>query len=324
MKRRHILKILGGAATCAAMLVNTAFAQDWTPQRPINLIVPSSAGGGLDTYGRAVGTALQEKLGVPIVIVNKPGSGGLVGSVEVANARADGHTMLIAASGAILLGSMFKGAPIDIFDSFETVAQIGDLVFCIAVPASSPIMTATDLVNAAKANPGGLRWAHGSRGSATHVPVQSLLNLNDISATDVPFQGGAKIRAAIIGGQVDFGVMGIQQSFGFENEMRVIGVFSDARYPLRPDTPTFDEQGVETGNIGSPVTLYYPKDTPSDVVETITTAMNDITGSPEFSAALAKSGLTPKFRSGDDADTVLLQVKDKATPVIDALKQAAN
>lgn len=324
MKRRHTFKIFGAAMALAAMLASPVIAQDWTPKRPINLIVPSSAGGGVDTYGRAVGSALQEKLGVPVVIVNKPGAGGLVGSAEVASARPDGHTMLIAASGAVLLGSMFKDAPIDIFDSFETVAQIGDLVFCIAVPADSPIMTATDLVEAAMADPGGLRWAHGSRGSATHVPVQSLLNLNGISATDVPFQGGAKIRAAIIGEQVDFGVMGIQQSFGFENELRVIGVFSDARYPLRPDTPTFDEQGIETGNIGSPVTLYYPKGTPSDAVKTISAAMSEITAMPEFSEALASSGLTPKYRAGDAADAALLQIKEKAQPVIDELKQAAN
>lgn len=321
MNRRYAFKTLCGAAACAALLGSPATAQDWTPKRPINLIEPSNAGGGLDVYGRAIGPALQETLGVPVVIVNKPGSGGLLGSAEVANARPDGYTLLIATSGAILLGSMFKEAPVDIFDSFETVAQVGDLVFAIAVPKDSPFETAADLVTAAKADPGGLRWAHGSRGSATHVAVQSLIDLNDITATDVPFQGGAKIRAALIGSQVDFGVMGIQQSFGFENELTVIGVFSDARYPLRPDTPTFDKQGVPSGNIGSPVTMYYPKGTPAEIIDTISAALEDITTDPGFADTLATSGLTPKYKSAEDADATLLQIMSSAQPVMDALKQ---
>lgn len=322
MNRRNILKATAAAFATLSFSITPLMAEDWQPRRPINVIVPYGAGGGVDTYARSFATGLQEQLGVPIVIVNKPGSGGLVGSAEAAAARPDGQTMLLAAAGGILLGSMFKDAPVDPFDSFDTVAQIGNLVFAIAVPADSPYQTVADLVAAAKANPDGLRWAHGGRGSATHVPGQSLLDLNSLAATDVPFKGGAKIRAAIIGRQVDFGILGIQQSFGFDNELRVLGVFSADRYPLAPDVPTFDEQGIESGNIGSPVTLFAPLGTPAEAIATVSKALSSVTGADAFAEAMAPKGLTAAYADGPDADATLLAIKEGAQPVIDALKAA--
>ena len=319
MKRRQLFS-LGAAAVSAALMAAPVFADDWKPRRPINVIVPYSAGGGVDTYARSLTEGLQEKLGVPIVIVNKPGGGGLVGATEASNARPDGQTLLLAAAGGILLGSMFKDAPIDPLDSFETVAQVGGLVFAVAVPKDSPFQSAGDLVEAAKANPGGLRWAHGGRGSATHVPGQSMLDLGGLDAVDVPFKGGAKIRAAIVGAQVDFGILGIQQSFGFENELRVLGVFAADRYPLAPDVPTFDEQGIMTGNIGSPVTVFAPKGTPAEVISTVDAALAEVTGDAGFAEAMSPKGLAPAYATGADADAALLAIKEGAQPVIDALK----
>ncbi len=320
MKRRQLLKLGAATASFALMAVEPVLAQDWTPRRPINVIVPYSAGGGVDTYARSLSAGLQEKLGVPVVIVNKPGGGGLVGATEVANARPDGQTLLLAAAGGILLGSMFKDAPVDPLDSFDTVSQVGGLVFAVAVPKDSPFETAADLVEAAKVNPGALRWAHGGRGSATHVPGQSMLALGGLEAVDVPFKGGAKIRAAIIGAQVDFGILGIQQSFGFENELRVLGVFSADRYPLAPDVPTFDELGIETGNIGSPVTVFAPMGTPAEVIATVDAALLQVTSDPAFAEAMAPKGLAPAYATGADADAALLAIKTSAQPVMDALK----
>jgi tripartite-type tricarboxylate transporter receptor subunit TctC len=295
-------------------------AQDWQPNRPINVIVPYGAGGGVDTYARSVAVGLQDRLGVPIVIVNKPGSGGLVGAAEAAAAKPDGYTLLVATSGGLLLGSMFKDAPVDPLESFETISQIGNLVFGIAVPKDSSFQTIDDLVAAAKENPGKLRWGHAGRGAAVHVPGQAFLDRNDLTATDVPFKGGAKIRAAIIGAHVDYGILGIQQSFGFENELRMLGVFSSERYGLAPDVPTFDEQGVDTGNIGSPVTAFAPLGTPAEVIATIDAALAEIARAPAFAEAMAPKGLVPVYATGTDADTALLAIKDGAQPIIDALK----
>ena len=321
MKRRQILRLGGAALAVLGLGTAPILAEDWQPRRAINVIVPYSAGGGVDTYARSLATGLQDSLDVPIVIVNKPGSGGLVGAAEAANTRPDGYTLLLTTTGGFLLGSMFKDAPVNPFDNFETVAQIGNLVFGIAVPAESPFETVHDLIDALEANPGALRWAHGGRGGAVHVPGQTFLDKNGLSATDVPFKGGAKIRAAIIGGQVDFGVLGIQQSFGFENEMRLLGIFSGVPYPLAPEIPTFDSQGIETGNIASPVSVLAPSGTPADVVATLDATIADVVNDPAFADAMAPKGLAPAYATGVEADEALLAIKIGAQPIIEALKE---
>lgn len=320
MKRRSLLKVGLAVFAVTATSALPVLSADWKPRRPINVIVPYSAGGGVDTYGRALAAGLQKKIGVPVVIVNKPGAGGLTGSAEGAAARPDGQTLVLNAAGGVLLGSMFKNAPVDPLESYETVSQVGQLVFAVAVPKDSPIKTAKELITAARAEPNKLRWAHSGRGSATHVPGQSLLDLNGMSAKDVPFKGGAKTRAAVIGNQVDFAILGIQQSFGFDSQLRVLGVFSQDRYPLAKDVPTFDEQGIQSGNISSPVTLFAPKGTPKDVIATLDAAVKDVTSDPAFAKTMAPKGLAPAYASGADADATLRDIKKGATPIIDALK----
>lgn len=320
MRRRALLKAGLAAIAVTAASIMPVLSADWKPKRPINVIVPYGAGGGVDTYGRALARGIQAKVGAPVVIVNKPGAGGLTGSAEAAAARPDGQTLVLNAAGGVLLGSMFKNAPVDPLTSYETISQVGQLVFAVAVPKDSAIKNGKELLQALKANPGKLRWAHGGRGSATHVPGQSLLDLNKVSATDVPFKGGAKIRAAVIGNQVDFAILGIQQSFGFDQQLRVLGVFSQDRYPLAKDVPTFDEQGIQSGNITSPVTLFAPKGTPKDVIETLDAAIKEITSDAAFAKTMATKGLAPAYATGTDADATLREIKKGATPIIDALK----
>jgi tripartite-type tricarboxylate transporter receptor subunit TctC len=320
MNRREIIKLTASAVAIGTISGVPALAQDWNPRRPINVVVPFNPGGGVDTYARAVTAGLQEKFGVPFVIANKPGSGGLTGAIEASNAKPDGQTLLFTSFGSFLLGSMFKDAPVNPIDSFDTVSQAGRIVFAIAVPMDSPFQNATDMIEAARANPGGLRWAHAGRGGTTHIPGQALLDANEVTATDVPFKGGAKIRAAILGKQVDFGILGVQQSFGFEEEMQVLGVFSDDRYPLAPEIPTFVEQGLKSVNIDAPIGLTAPKGTDPTIIAALESAMADIVNAPEFAEAMAPKGLTPSYKSASDAVAGLEAMRDGAMPILEALK----
>lgn len=320
MKRRSAFKLGLAAVLTAAIQTTPVAAADWEPKRPINIVVPFSAGGGVDTFARALAPAMQDSLGVPIVVVNKPGGGSLSGSAEAAGAKPDGQTLLLALPASILLRQMFQGSPVDPFEDLETISQVGSLVFALTVPKDSPIQSTQDLIDAAKANDGGLRWAHGGRGGALHVPGQSLLNENEVNAIDVPFQGGSKVRAAIIGKQVDYGILGIQQSFGFEEEMRVLSVFSSKRYPLASDIPTIQEEGVSVGDIAAPVSLMAPVGTPKEIISTLDKLMAEITTSEEFAEAMKPRGLAPDYQTGADAVETMRAVQASAESIINALK----
>jgi len=188
-----------------------------------------------------------------------------------------------------------------------------------AVPAGSPFQTLQDLADGAAADPGALRWSHNGRGATFHVAGQTFLNDQGVSATDVPFQGGAPSRAAIIGEQVDFGCLGIQQSVGFADQLRVLGILADERDPLYPDVPTFSEQGFETPLLSSPIILYAPLGTDPATVTGIEAALGEMAQTEDFREELAARGLSVLYRTGEEAMAALREMEAAARPVVEAL-----
>uniref|UniRef100_UPI003F6B2732 Bug family tripartite tricarboxylate transporter substrate binding protein n=1 Tax=Nereida ignava TaxID=282199 RepID=UPI003F6B2732 len=238
MKRRDFIQT--GLSASVILAAGPALAE-WAPRRPINAILPYSAGGGTDALARAAAASAEGILPVPLVIVNKPGSSGITGATEAAAARPDGNTVMVTSSGSFLLTSMLRDTDVNPFDSFEIIAQIGNLTPAVIVPANSPFQSVQDLVDAANADPSLLRWAHNGRGGFHHVAGQSFLNRNGLKAQDVPFKGGGPTRAAVIGEQVDFAFVGIQQAAGFENELDVLALAAPERDAIRDDVPTLAE-----------------------------------------------------------------------------------
>ncbi len=313
MKRRFFI----GAAVAAAALITTAnsFAADW-PKRPINLVVPYKAGGGTDAYARAISAAAEGVLDVPVVVVNKPGSGGLNGANAVVGARPDGYTMMMTSGGSFLLSTMTRETKIDPLESFDFVAQVGQLRTALMVPVNSPFKTAQDVIEAAKADPGSLRWAHSGRGGFHHVGGLGFLSMNDIKAQDVPFKGGGPTRAALIGEQADFGFLGVQQLRGFEEQIRALAVNSEDRDTIMSDVPSFGELGVPFAAVSSPVIVFAPKGTPAEVTSAMEAALSEIVAKPEFAELLAERGTGPVYASGADAKAGLAAMKSDAEPLV--------
>ena len=322
MDRRSFLAT--SAFTALAASIGKIAHADWNPRRPLNIIVPYSAGGGTDLYARAIAKAAESRISVPIVIVNKPGAGGLTGAIEASAARPDGNTILLTSSGSFLLGSMFKEAAVNPFDSFQTIAQVGNIKGSMAVPVDSPFKTLSDLVDAAKTNPGSLKWGHNGRGGTFHVMGKTFMNNLGLNATDVPFKGGAKSRAAIIGEQVDFGVLGIQQSRGFNDQMRVLAIFESERDRLFPDVPTASELGFDVPIISSPIILFAPNQVDVEIVRGMEALIAEIAAAPEFAEIIEAKGTVSVYRKGDDAEANLRAMQTAAAPVIDALKSAGS
>jgi tripartite-type tricarboxylate transporter receptor subunit TctC len=311
----------------AAAVAVTAFGAgpvlaDWDPQRPVNVILPYSAGGGTDAFARAVSAAVEAEglLDVPLVVTNKEGAGGITGAAEAAGARPDGQTMMITSAGSFLLTSMLKDTPVSPLEDFEIVAQIGDLDPAILVPIASPHETLADLVAAMEAAPGSLRWAHNGLGGAHNVAGQSFLDANGIEATGVPFQGGGPTRAAVIGSQVDFAVVGIQQAAGFESELRVLGLLAPERDGIASDVPSVPEQGFEFVEVSSPIVAFAPKGTDAEIVAGMEDMLRAVAASESFAAAMADLGNVPEFLSGTEARARLEALRDATADVIDGMR----
>ncbi|WP_371170843.1 tripartite tricarboxylate transporter substrate binding protein [Aliiroseovarius sp. 2305UL8-7] len=317
MKRREFL----GAVTAAVALATTTtavYADDW-PKRPINLVVPYKAGGGTDAYARAISAAAEGVLDVPVVVVNKPGSGGLNGANSVVGARPDGYTMMMTSGGSFLLSTMTRDTDVDALDSFEFVAQVGQLRTSLMVPINSPYQTVQDVIDAAKTDPGSLRWAHSGRGGFHHVGGLGFLANNDIAAQDVPFKGGGPTRAALIGEQADFGFLGVQQLRGFEEQLRALAVNSADRDTIMSDVPSFGELDIPFAAVSSPVIVFAPKGTPAEVISAMETALAEIAAKPEFAELLAERGTGPVYASGADAKAALTAMKADAAPLVETL-----
>ncbi|MFN3172808.1 MAG: Bug family tripartite tricarboxylate transporter substrate binding protein [Hyphomicrobiales bacterium] len=307
------------AGSAFALSGTSALAQ-WSPRRPVNVIVPYGAGGGTDSFGRAMAESAEAALPVPMVIVNRPGSSGITGATEAAGARPDGTTFMMTSSGSFTLTYLFRDTDVNPFDDFITVAQIGRLTTSLMVPINSPHETLDDLVAAMRENPGAMRWAHTGRGGFHHVAGQGFLNAAGLEAQDVPFSGGGNTRAAVIGEQVDFGMIGIQQAAGFAGELRALALVSDERDAFATDVPTFQEQGYDAPLISSPIVVFAPLETPADIVEGMESAIKTITEQPGFIESMAERGNAPMFLPGSEASVVLAALRDDAAPIIEGLE----
>lgn len=319
MDRRQFVQLTTFASAGLALSGTSALAE-WKPRRPVNIILPYKAGGGTDSFARAVAAVGDGKFPVPFVVVNKPGSSGMTGATEAARSRPDGTAVMLTSGGSFLLTSLLRDTDVTPLDSFRIVAQIGKLTTSLVVPADSPYQSLNDLIADLKARPGELRWAHTGNGGFHNVAGQGFLDTNDLDAVGVPFKGGSATRAAIIGKQVDFGMMGIQQTAGFENEMRALALNSDKRDAFRTEVPTFGELGIDAVDVSSPIIMFAPKETPDDIVAGLEAAMKEITASPEFAEMMAERGNTPVFLPGAEAEAALIAMKESAVPIIAALK----
>lgn len=319
MKRRTFM---AGALASGAAVVSTATpgsAQGF-PVRPITIIVPFAAGGGVDAYARAfAAVAAQGHVPVPVVVANQPGSGGLNGAQSLLSARPDGHTVMLTSGGSFLLSTLTLNTEIDAVESFAFAGQIGNLLTSLMVPASSPFETVEDLIAAARAAPGRLRWAHSGRGGFHHVGGLGFLAMNGIEAQDVPFQGGGPTRASLLGSQVDFGFLGIQQLAGFEDQLRALAVNAETRDSIMDSVPSFAELGIPFARVSSPVVMMAPKNTPPETIRAIEDMLRRISAETAFAEMLAASGTGPDFVDAAGAEAALRAMRDDVLPLLDQL-----
>lgn len=316
----NLRKFLFAAAAVILTSASASHAADY-PEKPINAIVGFSAGGGVDTYARALAAGIEGHLnGQPLVVVNKPGGAQIPAMKFVAGAEPDGYTVIVFSVGSGLFATMQRDRGVDTFDDFTPVAQIGDNHLVLLASKESGFETPQDIIAAIeKAHGEGrkLRWGHAGRGGITQMAALAWLIKNDVydKVQDVPFQGGSKARAAIVGNQIDFASVALTNITGFEDQMNVVGIFSGEREPTKPDVPTIGDHGSAYTPMSNPIIIMGPKGMPEDRVNTLAAAIEQAVQTDKYKEITSKAGQPVVYKSPEDSARYLEELRDEWQPV---------
>jgi len=302
MQRRTLIQ---GSLAAGALLLQGAFAlpaaaqaASWPTGKVITYLVPFPPGGNTDTLARLIAQPLGTALGTPVVIDNKGGAGGSVGSAIAARAAPDGYTILggTISSHAINV-SLYSKLEYDPVKSFVPVAMLGSGPLVLVVPAASPYKTLGDVLAAskAKAGAGGLSSASPGTGTSPHMAMELLAYQSGVKFTHVPYKGSGPAVQDVIGGQVDmmFDTTLIVGPHIQSGKLRPIAVTSSRRLESLPDVPTIAEAGQKGFDMGSWQAVFAPAGTPKPVVDRLHAEIMKVVATPDVQARLKSFGMLP-------------------------------
>jgi tripartite-type tricarboxylate transporter receptor subunit TctC len=287
----RLLCLSAAALFLAALSLLPAAAQ--VTGRPITIIVPYTPGTGIDILARALGSELAKLWGQPVVVDNKPGASGNIGTQVAARAAPDGQTLLMIAKTFVTNVSLFKNVPYDPVNSFVPVVKLATGSIVLAVHPSVPAMTVPDFIRYVKAKPGEVNY--GSPGFATphHLAMELFKHATQTNLVHIPYKGTSGVMSDLVGNHVSamFVPTHVALPLAADKQIRILGVASTERVPAAPDVPTLNEQGVTGFDVDIWFGLLAPAGTPADVVARYNAAVNAFLRSPALTAALAKQGL---------------------------------
>jgi len=260
------------------------------PDKPITMVIPLGAGGSHDLNARVITSIIPTYLNQAMIVRLTPGAGGQKGTNEVANAPADGYTLLFTHNYIDMLQQHVENLPYDPKADFKAVARINFAPIAVVVRGDSPYKTFADLVAASKADPGGIQLAHSGNWGALFVPAAQIMKALDISWNLVPFQGGGPALQALLGGDADV-TMGFPSAIASHVEAGTLRVLATAGAErIYDDVPTFAEVGVE-GDVGfMHRVVLAPAGTPDDVVEKLGAAFKALEGDKTFTRMMGRLG----------------------------------
>jgi tripartite-type tricarboxylate transporter receptor subunit TctC len=278
----------------AFFLCATAFAQDY-PAKPIRIIVPLSAGAGADIAARIIGQRMNEHWKQPVIVENRPGAGGQIGTAAVVKAEPDGYTLMVQSSSHSANPAIYKSLPYDPLTDLVDVAMIGKTPYVMVSAGNGPYKSLKALIDAARAKPGELAYASAGMGTSTHLASEYLLGLAGVRMIHVPFKGSPEALQEVLGGRAAFYMAPVNVAVGLvkEGKLSPLGVSTASRAEVLPEVPTLAAQGLP----GYEVTLWFgmwaPSKTPTAVVQKLNTAVNAIVFEPPVREQFTKLGLQP-------------------------------
>ncbi len=303
---------LGAALVVAALLAAGAPAMaQGLSDRTIVLNVPFTPGTGPDSLARILGEELRQRWGQPVVVENKAGASGNIGTAATARAAPDGHTLLVTVNTFVMNPSLFKSVPYDPQTSFVPIAEIATGALALAVHPSLKVSSVEELIAAAKARPGAIDYASPGRGTPQHLAMEVFKLTAKVDLKHVPYTGSAGAVKDLLGGHVSAMFLPVHTALPLAEggQIRILAVGSERRVEQAPSVPTLAERGVA----GFDVDLWYgvlaPAGTPQAIVERYNAAFNNILARPNVRSALEKQGLVA--RGGPPGRLADLIAKDR-------------
>ena len=297
-RRRDHLKSL--AMLAGAGVLPAAFAQSAAPgfpNREIRFIVPFPPGGGNDILARMLGPKLTEALGKPVVIDNRPGAGGNLGTDQAARAPADGYTIVIASNQVTINPGLGQKLPFDIERNFSPIALVASVPMLLVVHPSVAATNVTELIALARSQPSKLNHATPGNGTPQHLAFELLNKLAGIEVTHVPYKGTSPAVADLLGGQVQaaFATLASVAQHVRAGKLRAIAVAPAQRSPLMPDVPTVAESGVPGYDVPLWYSILAPAGSPADAIERLASELQRIVESAETRERMVSQGFQPGF-----------------------------
>jgi tripartite-type tricarboxylate transporter receptor subunit TctC len=297
LPRRQFLYLAGVAAL--AVVPRIASAQTY-PTRPITLVVPVAAGGGVDTAARILSERLGEKLKQPVVVENRPGAGSMVGAGFVAKANPDGYTLLLMEPAAVLAKWMNKTVAYDVTNDFRPIAQVATQPLVLFAHPSLPVNDVKELIAYSKANPGKLSVGTAGVGSPHHLAAVWLNTAAKIEIAHVPYRGAAPALNDLLGGQIPliWALSVAVMPFVEQRKVKALAVSTQQRFSLLPQVPTVAEMVP-----GFDIDFFYgiaaPAKVQPGVIARVSEAIREITELPEVRARMSTLGMSIDFRDSD-------------------------
>lgn len=295
MNARPFLRALSVVALALALPMAGAQTPSF-PSRPVTLVVPFPAGGALDVVARGLAEQMRLDLGQPVVVENRAGAGGTVGSAGVARAAADGYTVLFGsvATHAIAAG-LYAKLPYDAIADFAPVTQLTSSPLVLAVSPALKVNAVAELVAEAKAQPGKLNYASTGNGTAVHIAGEAFRTAAGINVLHVPYKGGPQATTALLSGESAYMLANPQLVLPMvtAGKLRALAVTGPSRIDALPGVPTLKEAGIPGVEITTWFGLWAPKGTPAAVVERLNAAARKALGTAEMKRQLDAQGDSP-------------------------------
>ena len=316
IKRRDIL----GAGVATGLTFNIGLAAAQLSSKPVRIVVPFAAGGVQDILARAMSVELGAALGQTVIVENRPGAGGTVGTGAVAKAEPDGTTLVMAAASHNIAGSLYTKLAYDPQKDFAPLGHIGTAGYVLMIHPDVPARTAAEFIRYAKANPGKMNYATAGMGSATHLSMAYFNGLAGIDLVNVPLKATGEAINEVISGRAHAVIAANIGALAFakDNRIRLIGVTSPRRSKYLPDVPTIAESGLPGYEFDSWFGLLGPVATPAAEANRINAAIAKVLKDPVILERLDKQGIEPKAMSTADFARLLATDYERMAKVVKA------
>lgn len=315
--RRHLIAALATSAL-AFLGAPAASAQEF-PSRPIKLVAPLAPGGATDLVARVLAERAGKILGQPMVVENRPGAGGTVGSALVVQSPPDGHTLLMGTIGTLAISpAMYPKMPYDTDRDLTPVALVAGGQFALVVHPSFPARNFEEFLEQARAQPGKINYGSAGNGSTLHLGMELLASMAGLRLTHVPYKGSGPLVTALAAGEVQVGLPDVPSVMQFvrSGRLRALAVTGMQRDPTLPDVPTVTESGIRGYDVVVWLGVMAPARTPPEIINRLNEAMVRALREPEVSARLKEFGMQVYASSPSEFARFLSAERAKWEPIV--------